>query len=71
MMYDLYVCQYIVVVSSEGILTFSAVRTFLKKRDTITTTYKSISTSMNTTISLTANHLIYTRKTNTINSIPV
>ena len=38
MICDPYVCQYIVVVSSEGILTFSAVRTFLKKRNTITTT---------------------------------
>ena len=49
------------IVSALGVTTYSEVRTFLQKRSSISM-YKSLTTDMNVTISLTGNHLIYTRK---------
>ena len=39
----------------------SEIRVFLEQLPTVTTMYKSITTSNNKTISLSKNHLIYTR----------
>ena len=50
------------IVSSTGELTFSEVTTFLKKQRDIVMLYKSI-VSVNETLSLTGNHLVYARKT--------
>ena len=44
-------------------LEYSEVRVFLEQKPTVTTMYKSITTSNNRTISLSKNHLIYLRKT--------
>ena len=49
-------------VSSGGRLTYSRVKAFQKKQYSMTSVYKSISTSSNNTITLSENHLIYTRK---------
>ena len=48
-------------VSSEGKIVYSQIRTFMEKQPTAATTYKSIKTSLNHTISLTGNHLLYAR----------
>ena len=48
-------------VSPKGTLMYSEVTTFMKKQSTVVTMYKSIRTSMNKTISLSADHLIYVR----------
>ena len=40
----------------------SEVWAFMKKQQTITNNYKSIQTSLNSTISLSGNHLIYVRQ---------
>ena len=53
---------FIHVVSTDGKLTYSKVTTFLKKWPSMITTYKSITTLRNKTISLSGNHLIYARK---------
>ena len=45
-----------------GRVTFSEVRGFMKRRDAVTTMYKSISTSLDKTISLSGEHLIYAMK---------
>ena len=50
------------IVSSSGWLAYSEVKMFLKKQPAIITEYKSITTSANTTIRLSKNHLIYTKK---------
>ena len=50
------------IVSSAGIVAYSEVRTFLKKQPSIMTRYKSIAT-LNGTLAVTGNHLIYARKT--------
>ena len=47
---------------SSGEVTFSEVKAFLKKQPHVTTTYKSITTSTNQTITLSPNHMIYARK---------
>ena len=47
--------------------TYSEVGAFLMKEHTAIVTYKSIVTSLNQTISLTGNHLIYGRKHSTEN----
>ena len=52
------VCSYSV--SLGGSVTYSKVRTFLKKQHMVTNMYKQIIT-LNNTISLSENHLIYTR----------
>ena len=49
-------------VSSEGRVAYNEVRAFLHKQPTVTKEYKSITTSLNTTISLSGNHLIFARK---------
>ena len=49
-------------ISPDGIIVYSAVRAFLKIKQTEVTMYKSIKISGNKTIGLTANHLIYSRK---------
>ena len=46
-------------VSADGRIAFSEIQTFLKKQHVISTRYKSVMTSLNKTISLTGNHLIY------------
>ena len=48
-------------VPTDGSVMYSVVRTFIRKQHTGTTTYKTIRTSLNYTISLTGNHLIYVR----------
>ena len=50
------------IVSSTGELTCSEVTTFLKKKRDTVTLYKSTVT-VNETLSLTGNHLVYARKT--------
>ena len=49
-------------VSSGGRLTYGKVKAFQKKQYSMTSVYKSISTSSNNTITLSENHLIYARK---------
>ena len=50
-------------VSPTGSVIYTEVRTFMKQQPTTTTTaYKSITTSLNKTISLSSNHLLYARK---------
>ena len=49
-------------VSSEGKLRYSKVKTFLLKKESVTAVYMLIRTSWNISISLSENHLIYTRK---------
>ena len=51
-----------ILVSSAGRLMYSKLRTFLKKQNATVLKYKSIATSVNNTITLTGNHLIYGRK---------
>ena len=58
-------------VSSGGDLTYGEVTVFLKKRPTVTTMYKPITTTSKNTIRLTENHLIYTRKSCTDKFIPM
>ena len=41
---------------------YSTIQTFLMKHDTVTSIYKSLTTSANRTIRLTGNHPIYARK---------
>ena len=50
------------IVSPKGEIMYSEVKTFLKKQSTLTGMYMSITTSLNTTVRLTSNHLIYSRK---------
>ena len=52
-------------VSPDGSIVYSTVRTFLKIKHTEVTIYKSIMISGNKTIDLTGNHLIYSRKCST------
>ena len=52
-------------------MTYGEVTVFLKKRPTVTTMYKSITTTSKNTIRLTENHLIYTRKSCTDKFIPM
>ena len=58
-------------VSSGGDLTFGKVKAFLKKFPTVTTTYKSITTTSKNTMRLTENHLLYTRKSCSDKFIPM
>ena len=44
-----------------GKISYSEVRTFLMKDYSVINMYKSITTSMNRTITLTGNHLIYAK----------
>ena len=48
-------------VSAVGVVTYSEVKTFFKKRSSISM-YKLITTNMNNTISLSGDHLIYAKK---------
>ena len=59
----------VLLVSSVGTVTYSEVRTFLKKQPNIMTQYMSILT-MNATLAVTGNHLIYSRKTYAEELIP-
>ena len=52
-------------VTSDGAVIYSAVRAFLKKQPTVSAVYKSIVSDQNNIISLSENHLIYTRKSYT------
>ena len=47
-----------------GKISYSEVRTFLMKDSSVTNMFKSITTSMNRTINLTGNHLIYAKNGN-------
>ena len=49
-------------VSADGMIAFSEIQTFIEKEHAISRRYKSITTNLNTTVSLTSNHLIYARK---------
>ena len=49
-------------VSSNGSVTPSEITVFLKKQHTVTTMYRSITTTWNTTITLSGNHLIFARR---------
>ena len=62
---------YLYLVSKDGSLIYSEVASFLEKQQDITTMYKSIATSGNTTIHLTGNHPVYTRKSGTDKFIPM
>ena len=52
----------IFVVSSSGVITYSKVTAFLKKQPRVIRQYKSIAT-VNETLTLSGNHLIFARKT--------
>ena len=52
-------------VSPDGGVKYSEIRTFMKKQPVAMTVYKSIKTSLNYTISLTGEHLIHARKSGT------
>ena len=49
-------------VSPDGTIEFSEIKTFLEKKLDVTSTYKSITTSRKNTITLTGNHLVCTKK---------
>ena len=51
-----------ILVSSDGTVKYSAVTMFFHKKPAVTTVYKSITTSVNSTINLTPEHLIYARQ---------
>ena len=44
-----------------GKISYSEVRTFLMKESSVINMFKSITTSMNSTVTLTGNHLIYAK----------
>ena len=50
-------------VSSDGTITYSEVRIFLEKRADGILEFKSITTYLDQTLTLTGNHLVYARKT--------
>ena len=52
-------------VSVDGSMTYSEIRGFMKKQNSMVTMYKSVTTSSNKVIQLSGNHLIYGRKTST------
>ena len=52
-------------------VSYSEVRTFMKRQPTVTTMYKSITTSCNNTINLSRDHLIYARKSRTDEFTPM
>ena len=49
------------VVSSSGGIIYSEVQIFLKRQPDIVTKYMSITTAANITLTLTGNHLVYSR----------
>ena len=54
----------LLIVSSSEFVSYNDVRIFLKKIPNVIGWYNSIKTSLNKTISLSGNHLIYTRRGN-------
>ena len=58
-----YYCFFLV--STDGKVKHNEVKALLKLQFTMTTVYKSITTSHNNVISLTEDHLIYARKNST------
>ena len=56
------ILKLLLLVLSEGKLIYSEVRTVLHRTPDAITVYKSITTEGNKTISLSGNHLIYTRE---------
>ena len=52
----------LLLVTLEGRLKYSEVRAVLHRTPNVITVYKSITTQGNRTISLSGNHLVYTRK---------
>ena len=61
----MYLTSFFYLVSEYGNVVFSEVRTFLKKKHTMTNKYKSITTSRGNTLHLTGNHFIYIKKSYT------
>ena len=61
------ICQYVIycLVTSDGQIAYTKVRTFIKKQPTMSMMYRTITTNGNITIRLTGNHLIYARKKST------
>ena len=60
-----------VLVTSGGVVTYSQIRTFLKKEQDVNAVYLSIITSESNIINLSENHLIYARKRCVDKFIPV
>ena len=58
-------------VSSDGKLRYSEVKAFLQKKDSVSAVYKLIKTSVNSSIHLSENHLIYARKDRNDKFIPM
>ena len=58
-------------VSSGGKLRYSEVKAFLQKKDSMSAVYKLIKTSVNSSIHLSENHLIYARKGRNNKFIPM
>ena len=58
-------------VSSGGKLRYSEVKAFLQKKDSVSVVYKLIKTSVNSSIHLSENHLIYARKDRNDKFIPM
>ena len=55
-------CVISYIVSSSGVLIYSEVKTFLKTQSDVIINYNSITTSLNETLIVTGNHLIYARR---------
>ena len=53
---------FILIGFSNSEMEYGELRTFLKRQSDVIMKYKSITTSMNQTLSLSANHLIYARQ---------
>ena len=65
-----FVFLYFDIVLPTGTITYSEVRAFLKKQSGIITQYRSIVT-VNETLTLTGNHLIYARENSADQFFPV
>ena len=61
----------IYIVSSSGNVVFNEVKTFMKKQPEVMAIYMSVTTSLNTTIGVSGNHLIYTRKSSSDKFYPM
>ena len=68
---NVYILHILFLVSSEGRVTYSAVKAFLKQHPNGINLYRSMSTSLNTTIDLSEDHLIFGRTNVNDNFYPV
>ena len=59
------------IVSTNGTITYSEVRTFLEKQTDVIVEFKSITTYLDQTLTLTGNHLVYARKASNAKFNPV